>query len=391
MRSPRFQCSPVGVSALQNQQSRGERRAPKSPEQDRDAVDEQTETDRRHRNPGEARPIRSKGQTQEAERRPTKLSGFRRRACLTNPGEPLLLARDPIESVIRFAQFAQHSGIDTTQLVASHTVAVPLPIWPEHWPPRTRRWKGTRSELMWHPLMWLPEHLANRVELPMGTSGRRHRESDDEWAVRVALEMTASGLYDNATGTWLDVLATVGIDIDQPPAQARVAAWLDGRPDAALDRVDLTSLTSDQEDPHWSSWAAVELTPILLRYSWALGSDALIDVLDSLPAEIGQHAIDGNNAVGVATTVATVGSAWIDGLPDNHAAETLRQAARELANSSPSGAHALNEDPVARMSATLLDVRDRFWPDMATNVAELADLAGGIDRLLEDTEPETHP
>jgi len=354
-------------------------------------VDEQMEADRRHRNPDEAPPLRSKGQAQEAERRPTKLSGLRRRACLTNPGEPLLLARDPIESVIRFAQFAEQSGIDTTQLVASHTVAVPLPIWPEHWPLGTRRWKGTRPELMWHPLMWLPEHLAHRVQLPLGASGRRHRESDDEWAVRVALEMTASGLYDSATGTWLDVLATVGIDIDQHPAEARVAAWLDGRPDAALDRIDLTSLTSDQEDPHWSSLAAVELTPILLRYSWALGSDALIDVLDSLPGEIDQHRMARDAAMGVATTVATVGSAWIDGLPDSDAAETLREAARDLANSSPAGAQALNEGPVARMSATLLDVRERFWPDMILEISERANVAGGIDRLLEDTEPDSNP
>ena len=90
----------------------------------------------------------------------------------------MLLARDPIESVIRFGQFAEQSGIDTTELVASHTVAVPLPIWPEPWPTGTRRWKGTRAELMWHPLMWLPRHLASRTDLPsngerLATSGKR--------------------------------------------------------------------------------------------------------------------------------------------------------------------------------------------------------------------------
>jgi hypothetical protein len=342
-----------------------------------------TEQTRPHHNPSGLPLAASNGGRQEAERMPAKLTGFRRRACLTNPGEPLLLARDPIESVIRFGQFAEQSGIDTTELVASHTVAVPLPIWPESWPTGTRRWKGTRAELMWHPLMWLPRHLASRTDLPFNDDQQPHHESDDEWAIRVALEMTVSGLYDQTTGTWLDVLATVGIDVDQPRAQARVAAWLAGRPDHTLDGIDLTNLTSSQEDPHWSTWAAIELAPILCRYSWALGSDALIDVLDSLPAEINLHGMDRDDAVAVATTVATVASTWIDGVPDSEAAERLRQAARRLVDSTPSNAQALLEGPVFGISATLLEFRERFWPAMDSEIAELGRLAGGVDRLLE--------
>jgi hypothetical protein len=338
-----------------------------------------------HHNPNGAPLATSNGARQEAQRSPAKLRGFPRRACLTNPGEPLLLARDPIESVIRFGQFAEQSGIDTTELVASHTVAVPLPIWPESWPTGTRRWKETRAELMWHPLMWLPRHLAAPNDLPSNGHRQPHHESDDEWSVRVALEMTVSGLYDQATGTWLDVLAAVDIDVDQPPAQARVGAWLAGRPDAALDGIDLTDLMSDQEDPPWSSWATVDLAPVLRRYSWALGSDALIDVLDSLPAEIDQHGMDRDAAVAVATTVAAVGSTWIDGVPDSDAAKTLRQAARQLAGSAPWSARALIAGPVASISATLLEIRERFWPAMTSKITELGNLAGGIDQLLEGT------
>jgi hypothetical protein len=197
--------------------------------------------------------------------------------------------------------------------------------------------------------------------------------------------MTASGLYDQTTGTWLDVLATVDIDVDQPRGQARVAAWLAGRPDSTLDGIDLTHLTSSQDDPHWSSWAAVDLAPVLRRYSWALGSDALIDTLDSLPAEIDRHGMDRDAAVAVATTVATVGSTWIDGVPDSDAAETLRQAARQLADGTPSSARALIAGPVARISATLLEIRERFWPAMTAKIAELGNLAGGIDQLLDGT------
>jgi hypothetical protein len=342
-----------------------------------------TEQTGRHHNPSGEPLATSNGERQHIERAAAKLTGFRRRRCLTSPGEPLLLARDPIESVIRFGQFAEQSGIDTTELVASHTVAVPLPIWPESWPACTRRWTGARSELMWHPLMWLPRHLANRVELPVEGNRQRRQESDDEWAIRVALEMTASGLYDQTTGTWLDVLATVDIDVDQPRAQARLATWLAGGPDSTLDGIDLTHLTSSQEDPHWSSWAAVDLAPVLRRYSWALGSDALIDTLDSLPAEIDRYGMDRDAAVGVATTVATVGSTWIEGFPNSDGAEALRRSAVELVDSSPSTVAALIEGPIARMSAALLEVRERFWPVMDSEIAELGRLAGGVDRLLE--------
>jgi hypothetical protein len=348
-----------------------------------------TEQTRPHHNPSGLPLAASNGGGQEAERMPAKLTRFSRRACLTNPGEPLLLARDPIESVIRFGQFAEQSGIDTTELVASHTVAVPLPIWPKSWPTGTRRWKGTRAEMMWHPLMWLPRHLASRSELSPNGHRQPHHESDDEWSVRVALEMTASGLYDQATGTWLDVLATVDIDVDRPRARARVAAWLAGRPDAALDRIDLTNLMTLQEDPHWSSWSAIDLAPILRRYAWALGSDALIDVLDSLPIEIDQHGMDCQAAVGVATTVATVGSTWIEGVPNSDGAETLRSAARDLANT-PS-IEALIEGPVGRMTTALIEVRERFWPEVTSKIAELGDIAGGLDKLLEGTGPGGDP
>ncbi len=337
----------------------------------------------RHQDPGGEPLATSNGERRHTERAATEPIGFRRRACLTSPGEPLLLARDPIESMMRFGQFAEQSGIDTTELVASRTVAVPLPIWPEQWSKGTRRWKGARSELMGHPLMWLPERLATRVEQPVEPKGWRRQETDDEWAIRVALEMTASGLYDQTTGTWLDVLGTVDIDIDEPRAQARVAAWLAGRLDRTLDGIDLTNLMSDQEDPHWSSWAAVDLAPVLRRYSWALGADALIDTLDSLPAEIDRHGMDRDAAVAVATTVATVGSTWIDGVPDSDAAQTLRQAARQLANSTLSSAQALIGGPVATISAALLEIRERFWPAMDSEITELGRLAGGVDRLLE--------
>ena len=93
--------------------------------------------------------------------------------------------------------------------------------------------------------------------------------------------------------------------------------------------------------------------------------------------------MDRDVAVAVATTVATVGSTWIDGVPDSDAAETLRRAAGQLVDSTPSTVPALIDGPVARISATLLEIRERFWPAMDSEITELGRLAGGVDRLLE--------
>ena len=131
--------------------------------------------------------------------------------------------------------------------------------------------------------------------------------------------MTASGLYDQTTGTWLDVLATVDIDIDRAPrpspgrslagrtARRRTRRHRPHQPDVGPGGPALVLVGGGRTRPCPA--------PLLVGPR----SDALIDVLDSLPTEIDQHGMDRDAAVGVATTVATVGSTWIDGVPDSDA------------------------------------------------------------------------
>lgn len=300
---------------------------------------------------------------------------FRRREWMTEPGEPLLLSRDPIESVIRFGQFSEQTGIDTDSVYAGRLVAIPLPIYPETWAPGTRRWGGTKAQMMWHPIMWLPTYTTTRQNLPSDRAEGTSPETDDEWAIRVALELTASGLYDDATGTWLDVLATVGIDIDRPEAQARVAAWLSGRSDPELDGIDLSEWMTDPEDPDWASHSAAGLLPDLLQFSWALGADSLLAVLDSLPSEVSEHGMEGVAVATVAETVAFVGHGWMIDIPDSTAAIMLETAAEQLgAMTGPSPAEVI-DGPVAYLSEALAAVRDRFWPIMEKAM-------GGVEGLV---------
>ena len=190
---------------------------------------------------------------------------YRFRRFGAEPGELLLSTVDPHEAGMRFGRFLAATGLSGTDVVTSTTTVIPLPLYPAAWPADRKRWTGVRAELMWHPLMWLPPRLAGRARLDV--EDRIVVESDELWAARVAIEMTASGLYREADGTWLDVLALHDLDIADPAVVARVGAWAAGGDDSVLDGIDLAEqLAPAGAEPEWAfpiAWASVEaLRPV---------------------------------------------------------------------------------------------------------------------------------
>lgn len=198
----------------------------------------------------------------------------KRRALITEPGTHLLLPTSIFDVQQNFTAFIEWSGLTPEQLVISPLSALPLPAYSAI-PEGRRRWPGVRPEAMWHPLMWLPARLTiPRIIQTEGTN-TTWLETPDEWTVRTLLEMTDTvpvqidnawwvllydfagsnfvrpagpgdkhlvPMYDPATGTWLDILSLVGIDVDDAIGLARVEAWLDGEDDPALDSIELERL-----------------------------------------------------------------------------------------------------------------------------------------------------
>lgn len=206
-----------------------------------------------------------------------------RRPSLLEAGEPLLLCRSTIQTAVRFRSFVEETGLPSEAVLSSTLCATPLPIYTdfgqdEHGRPR-RRWAGTRAEAMWHPLMWLPPRVAGRYTITDPSTGSSRLEDDDLWAIRTAFEVTASGLYDPETGTWVDILATVGINLDDELDMARVQDWLDGYPDEVLDDVDLSDYL-DVTPNSWALEAALAMRNDLEAASWALISDDLLGMAD---------------------------------------------------------------------------------------------------------------
>ncbi|MGH3249817.1 MAG: hypothetical protein ACRDOI_26955 [Trebonia sp.] len=137
---------------------------------------------------------------------------FRRRRWV-NDAESLLLSASPVRDLVASCEAARFFGVAPGELLLSRMCTVPL-ILPElPRPVRCRFWDGARAEALWHPLAWLPASVRDRrtVADDEEDAGYR-REFDDAYAIRVAVTMMGSALYDPSDGTWADVLSLAGIE-----------------------------------------------------------------------------------------------------------------------------------------------------------------------------------
>lgn len=231
---------------------------------------------------------------------------------MTEPGEPLEVASSTLRSAARYRTWAADTGIGAEWLTPQPLCCVPLPVYPAGWPAGRRRWPGLRPAMMWHPLLWLPERLATRYAL-LDDAGGRSAEPDDVWALRVCLEVQASGLYDADTGSWLDVLSLAGLDGDDPDTATRVAAWLNGRPDPVLDGLDLTEHVDRPSDPDWAVFAAIAELPALQVISWAVTALDLLEACEELTETGG----DTGRVRRAAAAIAALAGTNLRGLPDD--------------------------------------------------------------------------
>lgn len=213
----------------------------------------------------------------------------RYRRFLTERSEALLVPSSPTLGGVRYNAFLEVSGIDRSSVLLSTLMAVPVPLH-DRIPSGRRRWAGTRAAFMWHPLMWLPPRLTQRQMVEgysnaftppdQDTSGSIV-EPDDLWVVRVALELTATGLYSPRDGTWLDILSVYDLDVDDAADVQRVQRWLDGGADETLESVDVAAYLDSVEDETWSARTALEMLPALSGASVAVQADSLLGVVDT--------------------------------------------------------------------------------------------------------------
>ncbi|XBH22946.1 hypothetical protein V5R04_06965 [Jonesiaceae bacterium BS-20] len=168
-----------------------------------------------------------------------------RKAFLTEPGQQLLSFAGPNDVIElldeRPVAWAHLTGLDEKQVMTNPLLTIPLPLYVSHRNPYDPAvatdprvyFPDVKPEALWHPLFWLPSRLADIRSVNVTSP------NDDEWACRVAIQMVATGMYDPTSGTWYDVLAAYGLDVNDPADLARITAWQRGGADPILDTIDL--------------------------------------------------------------------------------------------------------------------------------------------------------
>lgn len=316
-----------------------------------------------------------------------------RRPYRTEPGQILLLPGNPLEGGYTCSSYAQATGVSYESLVHSPLVSIPVPVYPDGGFTDLPRWEGTRPEMMWHPLMWLPEWVYTRQVADPETS---RLENDDEYAVRIALDLAETEMYDAASGTWLDVLALAGLDVDDPSDLQRVRAWLAGAPDRLLEELhdevdelmDMTPPEATQSlaqhlgveqsyleevfesyDPMASTKQATASVPALWMATWASTGRAMAEAFaDLMEGEVGtetgaQHD-DVDWAPGARLSLAQLFvRLCIDYLQGSGYIEDLDALSAEL-SSLEGDDEALLAGPVRRAVTMLNEIADRFEPTL---------------------------
>lgn len=291
-----------------------------------------------------------------------------RRPFITEAGEALVLPGSPALIASRFADFLQQTGLTPADVVSTPLISIPVPQLSRSAGPRG--WPVTITPAAaWLPLFWLPERLAFRYrfdELDTDES----IENDNEWAVRIGLEVTLSGLYDPVDGTWFDPLAAAGLDITDPAVQTRVSAWLYGDEDDLLSSIDLTSIVDNEADVHWAVNSVADLLPTLIPASWATLADDLAQEAGDLSLE----AADVHAAVRGAQSIAALASSVLHDVPglrgQQQPAELFNEIRLEL-DTWDGTLDDLIAGPVDQLSDSLYSVRDDFWPYVEELNAEL--------------------
>lgn len=334
----------------------------------------------------------------------------RRRQFLSEPGEHLLLPTD-VAVFLRTAQWFEACGLDG-HFVVSPLIAHPIPtqnlrVADQRGPKRLR----VDPAMMWHPLMW----LSYRTLAPKTVPGTNRIETVDEYAIRLAVELSEAAawrvgdksflylhdhvneayvrpvtaadkhvqaLYDPASGTWLDVLSTVGLDVDSARDRTRVEKWLRGRPDPLLESIDVDVLTTIAG--RHSDWALdrthrpMEIDGTVTTYATDLTatSTATLSInlsakLDSLIEEAHIRPLDDlkNEVINLASVP---GLLLLDGSSDDELAyqSDLATVTAHQAATADEAAEAARE-----LSASLLRFADGY--------------AYGIDRLVARAETES--
>jgi hypothetical protein len=145
--------------------------------------------------------------------------------------------------------FAWCVGLPPSSVLTSRFGFSPLPD-----PERLTRGHPPRSvppSQLGHPIFWLDRKTARR----------RPGESEDVYPLRLWAELGYRGLADMASGSVLDVLAAIGVDVLRASGVSRLSHWMGGGTDEDLDNLTLPE-PDRRYRPDWAEAMATQLASL---------------------------------------------------------------------------------------------------------------------------------
>lgn len=162
------------------------------------------------------------------------------------PVEPgaLTASPEPGQAAVDRDTLADLTGLHPNRIATSSLCGLAIPT--DHAGGREQHWRNINPEALWLPFLWFGP-WADPATI-VGPNGQDRAETIDEWLMRLAVLAEHLGVFDPATGAFLDQLAAVGIDVDEPADIARIEAWQRGEPDPILDTLAFTDADLDGTD-----------------------------------------------------------------------------------------------------------------------------------------------
>ncbi len=156
----------------------------------------------------------------------------------TEAGHSLLKAVDPLGLAVFAVHIGKQAGLDESDYPRVYPwCGYPLPGLHEVAPRAPLAKKVTNLEWLGHPIFWL------FGDVLMAQSAPASSEFDTEpvmvTALRLALQMEITGLFDVENGEWANILDAIGLNVEDPFDVIRIKAWQNGAADSLLDGFNL--------------------------------------------------------------------------------------------------------------------------------------------------------
>lgn len=171
------------------------------------------------------------------------MTDAQRISWMVGPGVSLFPASSLSTAMGRANLAGQESGLGQEYWAFSPLLQIPVPV-PDV---AGARWPGVAPDYLRLPIFWLPKEVAAPV-IYHREDGSTFDEPTKAWMLRIGMELTLSGLYDEESGSWLDVLSTFGIDPSEEGFEQRYSSWVAGNPDPQLDAVSLDEYLVEDRD-----------------------------------------------------------------------------------------------------------------------------------------------